>query len=159
MMNQEIIGKFIAALRKEKNMTQEQFAEKLGVSNRSISRWENGKTMPDLSMLPIISEELGVSVAELLKGERFTKEPKPNESISLIIELFEQEKRKKTKLVNECFIAGLFCICIALLHHQFGILSFAKESDILLKLLIGFGIICEICGFYYNSQERKYNDR
>lgn len=47
MLDQEKIGKLIASLRKEKNMTQEQLAEKLGVSNRSISRWENGKSMPD----------------------------------------------------------------------------------------------------------------
>ena len=50
MMTQENIGKTIMEKRKEKNMTQEQFAEKLGVSNRSISRWENGKTMPDFSL-------------------------------------------------------------------------------------------------------------
>ena len=70
MINQEKIGKFIATLRKEKKkMTQEQFAERLGVSNRSVSRWENGNSMPDLSLLPLISEELGVSVSELLNGE------------------------------------------------------------------------------------------
>ena len=50
-MNQRKIGNFIAELRKEKNMTQEQLAEKLGVSNKSISRWENGVTMPDYSLL------------------------------------------------------------------------------------------------------------
>ena len=52
-MDQEKIGKFIAELRKEKNMTQEQLAEKMGVTDKSISRWENGKTMPDISMLNI----------------------------------------------------------------------------------------------------------
>ena len=50
-MNQEKIGVFIAKCRKDKNLTQEQLAEKLGVSNKSISRWENGKTMPDYSIL------------------------------------------------------------------------------------------------------------
>ncbi len=57
-MNQEKIGKFISELRKENNMTQEQLAEKMGVTDKSISRWENGKTMPDLSMLPILANEL-----------------------------------------------------------------------------------------------------
>ena len=67
MMTQEKIGKFIAEKRKEKGMTQEQFAEKLGVTNRSISRWENGKTMPDYSMFPIICETLGVEISEILE--------------------------------------------------------------------------------------------
>lgn len=55
-MNQDKIGKFIAKKRKEKNLTQIQFAEKLGVSDRSVSNWENGKNMPDMSLFPIISK-------------------------------------------------------------------------------------------------------
>lgn len=69
-MNQENIGKFLASLRKENNLTQEQFAERLGVNSRSISRWENGNCMPDLSLLPVIAKEMGVSVEELLNGKR-----------------------------------------------------------------------------------------
>ena len=160
MMNQEKIGKFIATLRKEeKNMTQEQFAEKLGVSNRSVSRWENGKSMPDLSMLPIISEELGVSVTELLNGERSDSRSEVKDSISKIIELSDQEKHRKAKTVNGCFAAGLLCIGAAILHGQFDILSFAEAPDVLLRVLIGIGIFFEIAGFYYNSKEHKYTDR
>ena len=66
MMTQENIGKFIAEKRKENGMTQELFAEKLGVTNRSISRWENGKTMPDYSLFPIICETLGVECKKYL---------------------------------------------------------------------------------------------
>lgn len=69
-MNQEQIGKWIALLRKEKRMTQEQLAERLGVSNRSVSRWENGRCMPDFSLLWDIADELDVSVSELLNGKR-----------------------------------------------------------------------------------------
>lgn len=69
-MNQENVGKFLASLRKEKRLTQEQFAEMLGVNSRSVSRWENGYCMPDLSLLPMISDELDVSVAEILNGRR-----------------------------------------------------------------------------------------
>lgn len=56
-MNQVRIGKFISELRKENNMTQEQLAEKMGVTDKSISRWENRKTMPDLTMLPTLANE------------------------------------------------------------------------------------------------------
>lgn len=68
-MNQEKVGKFIAKLRKEKNMTQEELADKLRVSNRSVSRWENGRCMPDLSLFIPLSNELGVSVNDLMSGE------------------------------------------------------------------------------------------
>ena len=68
------IGKFIAALRKEKCLTQEQLGEKLGVTNKTISRWENGNYMPDVEMLSLMSKEFGVSINELISGERLLAE-------------------------------------------------------------------------------------
>lgn len=68
-MNQEKIGKFIYECRKNKNLTQEQLAEKLGVTSKSISRWENGNTMPDYSLLKDLCNELDISINELLSGE------------------------------------------------------------------------------------------
>ena len=68
------IGKFIATLRKEKNMTQEQLGEKLGVTNKTISRWENGNYTPDVEMLALLSKEFGVSINELISGERLAAE-------------------------------------------------------------------------------------
>jgi transcriptional regulator with XRE-family HTH domain len=72
-MNQEKIGKFIAKLRKEKNMTQEELANRLGINSKSVSRWENGKCMPDLSLLVPLSKELDISVNDLLSGKRNDK--------------------------------------------------------------------------------------
>ena len=69
-MDQIKIGKFIAALRKEKGLTQEQLGEKLGVTNKTISRWENGNYMPDVEMLSLLSKEFSVSINELISGER-----------------------------------------------------------------------------------------
>lgn len=69
-MDPEKIGVFIRDVRKENGLTQEQLAEKLGVSQRSISRWETGKTMPDYSLLPSICEALEINMAELLSAER-----------------------------------------------------------------------------------------
>lgn len=69
-MNQEKIGAFIFQLRKEKNLTQEQVAEKMGVTSKSVSRWENGRTLPDVSMLRMLASYMGVSLDELLNGER-----------------------------------------------------------------------------------------
>ena len=73
-MDQIKIGKFIAALRKEKGMTQEQLGEKLGVTNKTVSRWENGNYMPDVEMLSLLSKEFGVSINELISGERILAE-------------------------------------------------------------------------------------
>ncbi|MBD5137181.1 MAG: helix-turn-helix transcriptional regulator [Lachnospiraceae bacterium] len=68
-MNQIVIGKFIALKRKEKNLTQQQLAERLGISNKTISKWENGKCMPDYSIVKPLCQELEITVAELMDGE------------------------------------------------------------------------------------------
>lgn len=69
-MNQKKMGAFIKALRKEKNLTQEQLAETLGVSNRTVSRWETGSNIPDLDILIVLAEYFGVEIKELIDGER-----------------------------------------------------------------------------------------
>lgn len=70
IMDQIKTGKFIATLRKEKELTQEQLGEKLGVTNKTISRWENGNYMPDIEILSLLSKEFDVSINELISGER-----------------------------------------------------------------------------------------
>ena len=69
-MDQIKTGKFIATLRKEKELTQEQLGEKLGVTNKTISRWENDNYMTDIEMLSLLSKEFDVSINELISGER-----------------------------------------------------------------------------------------
>ena len=84
-MNQNTIGQFIAAKRREKNLTQGQLAEKLGVTNKTISKWENGKCMPDYSVIEALCRELDITLAELLDGE----EKEPNS-----IRLYDEEQVK-----------------------------------------------------------------
>ena len=69
-MDQIKIGRFIAELRKEHNMTQRTLAEKLGITDRAISKWENGRGLPDVSLMKPLCETLGITVTELLNGER-----------------------------------------------------------------------------------------
>ena len=71
-MDQIRTGKLIAALRKEANLTQEELGLKLGVSNKTVSRWENGNYMPDIETLRLLSKEFSVSMEELLDGERLS---------------------------------------------------------------------------------------
>lgn len=68
-MNQLVIGKFISQKRREKNLTQEQLAEKLGVSNKTISKWETGKCLPDYTIIKVLCEELDITIAEFMDGE------------------------------------------------------------------------------------------
>ena len=68
-MNQTTIGSYIAQKRRTRNLTQEQLAEKLGVSNKTISKWENGKCMPDCSIIQTLCDALGVTLPELMDGE------------------------------------------------------------------------------------------
>ena len=73
-MNQDKIGKFIAENRKKKKLTQSELAEKLGVTDRSISNWENGKNMPDLSLFKPLCDILGITINELMSGENINKQ-------------------------------------------------------------------------------------
>ena len=73
-MNQVEIGKFIAECRKSKNMTQNQLAEMLNISNKSISKWENGSCLPDPSLYEPLCDILGITINELFAGQRIEKE-------------------------------------------------------------------------------------
>ena len=102
IMNQENIGKFIAECRKEKNMTQQELAEKIGVTDRAISNWENGRRLPDLSLISLVASELDVSVAELLNGRKLNKEEleELKTTIDKLLEYNTVEEINKIKRIN-----------------------------------------------------------
>lgn len=98
-MNQEKTGKFILKLRKEKNMTQKELANKIGVTDRAISKWENGRGLPDLSLMKPLYDELGISINELISGERIDKieyQDKFDENVLDTID-YSQKQIKKTR--------------------------------------------------------------
>ena len=87
-MNQEKIGNFIRKIRIEKEMTQQELADKIGVTDRAISKWENGKNMPDTSLIKQMSKDFQISLEEMFEGElKPQKSPKKNNVplITLII--------------------------------------------------------------------------
>ncbi len=156
-MDQERIGKWIALLRKEKKLTQEQLAERLGVSNRSVSRWENGRSMPDFSLLWDIAGELDVTVSELLNGKRMEKEANTEVlgSMNVLLAWSGREKQNKAKKLGGYFGTGLVCLLLALGQSQFGILSvlFSDGVDGLLTgIFAALGVILELAGFACNRQ-------
>ena len=99
-MDQEKVGSFMQTLRKEKGMTQKELAEKLCVSDKTISKWENGNSLPDTSFLPDLCKELDISVNELLSCERLSPDEYSKKSEVTIMELMKenQENRKGTKV-------------------------------------------------------------
>ena len=106
------IGKFIQEIRKEKGLTQKELAELIGVSDKTISKWENGNSSPDTSMLMSLSEALEVTVNELLSAERIAPENysmKAEETIMTLIK--ENEAGKRTHLISQ--IIGLLLIILA----------------------------------------------
>lgn len=112
-MNQEKIGKFIAKKRKEKNLTQMQFAEKLGVSDRSVSNWENGKNMPDMSLFPIISKELNITINDLMSGEIVEKKEYQQKFEENIIYTIDKKLKKENRLLK-IILLTLFIIFFVL---------------------------------------------
>ncbi len=104
-MNQKIIGEYIARKRKEKNLTQGQLAEILNVSNKTVSKWENGKSMPDYSIILKLCEELDVSLRELFDGEDSNLENKNTYTDEQILDLLERT-RSLEKRVDKLF--GIF---------------------------------------------------
>lgn len=141
-MDQVKIGKFIAELRKERNLTQKELAEKIGVTDRAVSKWENGRGMPDVSFLGIICETLNISLNELLSGERIKEEDK----IIKLEENYISVIDSKTKLQND--VAGyliLKLVSFVLLFISFG---FFSENAIWLNAFITFGFIFMLISSY-----------
>ena len=106
-MNQSNIGKFISLKRKEKNLTQEQLAEKLAVSNKTVSKWETGKCMPDYSIIEMLCKELGITIAELMDGEEHEKSIRvyDEEQILDLLERTQNLEKQKGLLISVLYVS------------------------------------------------------
>ncbi|MDE5631159.1 MAG: helix-turn-helix transcriptional regulator [Bacilli bacterium] len=163
-MNQEKIGKFIAELRKEKNITQEELADILGVNVRSVSRWENGKTMPDLSLLPMLAKELNIEVSELLNGRRMTKEElvELKDTIERLIEYGQNEIIDKSKIWQLNLKIGWCILFLAILNnylHFLGIIFTPNAADFVQGALYGIGIGYELICVYNVTRELTLKEK
>lgn len=109
MMNQTEIGKFIAACRKEKKLTQAQLAERLNITDRAVSKWETGKSMPDSSIMLELCEILGITVNELLSGEQIDVESYGKRADENLIALKRKEENHmaKNKVISIFFTITL----------------------------------------------------
>lgn len=112
-MNSEKIGQFIAELRKANQMTQRELAAKLNITDKAVSKWERGLSMPDISLLPALSGLLGVSVSELLGGQRDSAAaPQIGESVTNALRYADRAVQTKTKSVRR--VLGLVLTALLL---------------------------------------------
>lgn len=144
MIDQIKIGSFLRELRKEKELTQEQLAEKFGVSSRSVSRWENGNTMPELGILVELADYYEVDIKEIIDGERKSEsmEKEEKETLKKVADYAEAEKKLVVK--RRCIVTFVGTLMFAL-SIMIGCIVFPKlPEDIFLRsdsLWLGIGVI------------------
>ena len=146
-MDQKKIGRFIAALRKDNHLTQAQLGERIGVTNKTISRWENGNYLPDIAIMPSLCAELGVNVNELLSGERLDNASFRQEADAHLVAALQNEKRlRRTRSWIGFLEGGGTGILLAELNQPD---SLRKN----ITLVIALGMI--IVGWLWHSRYEK----
>lgn len=156
------IGSFLKELRKERNMTQEAIAGKFGVTQRSVSRWENGTTMPDISILIELADFYDVDIRDLLRGERKVEnmDTDMKETLEMVAEYTEADKAQLLKKVYICGQGTLIASLVLFIVHF--ISNFTNElvlTPIILIITCGiFGLNTMLAGLQLKgkmSKERK----
>ena len=154
-MNQEKIGKFIAKCRKNKNMTQSELAEKLGVTDKSIGNWENGRNMPDLSLFKPLCEELEITINDLMSGEVINKDKYQEKFEENIVNTIDYSTKKINKYSN---VIGLLLVIFGLFISMSAIMIFPSESS-WGSIYSVFGIIIFVIGISKLTRHIKYYKR
>lgn len=158
-MNQQKIGVLLRDLRKEKNLTQAELAEKLGVSNRSISRWENGITMPDFDLLIELADFYGVDVRDILDGERSEADmdTQYKEELLMVADYTNQEKKQMTRVVRWMFLYGLLALTANMILEELGIHHFL--TGFLYGSVVGTMVIGILITTKYMAKIRQFKLR
>lgn len=124
-----VTGRFISQLRKENGLTQAELAEKLNVTDKAVSKWETGRSAPDVSMLIPLSENLGVTVTEILKGEKISTESLSEASNEVIVKAIKEKKQTSKRLLLISGIIVLLTMIIALSGVAYHYFSSASIDD------------------------------
>lgn len=150
-MNQEKIGKFIKILRKEKKLTQNELATKLGVTDKSISNWENGKNMPDLSLFKPLCEILGITINDLISGEKLNKDNYQEKFEENIINTIDYTNKKVTNKNN---IIGITFITFGIIIAITAMTIFPSESS-WGSIYSIFGGLISLIGIFIITKKHK----
>ena len=146
-MDQLKIGKFIAECRKQKNLTQMQLAEKLGITDKAVSKWERGIAMPDTSIMLELCDILGISVNELLSGEKIMMENNNQKNEQLLLDM-AKELEKKNKTIWNAMWTIMTVSIIGLIGGLAIIAFFMPEGPWMLVAIISLCVVFLIPCFY-----------
>ena len=146
-MDQIKIGKFIAACRKNNNLTQLQLAEKLGITDKAVSKWERGITMPDSSIMLELCDILGINVNELLSGERIIMENNNQKNEQLLLDMAKELEQKNKTVWRAMWVIMTVCI-IALFAGLFIAAYLIPEGVWQLVTILGLCVVFLIPCFY-----------
>ena len=146
-MNQIKIGKFIAERRKLVNLTQSQLAEKLGITDRAVSKWETGRAMPDSSIMLELCDILGISVNELLSGEKISMENNNQKNEQLLLDMANELEKKNKTIWNAMWIIMTVSI-LGLIGGLAIIAFFMPEGPWMLVAIISLCVVFLIPCFY-----------
>ena len=146
-MDQVKIGKFIADCRKKTNLTQMQLAEKLNITDRAISKWETGKSLPDSSIMLELCDILGISVNDLLCGEIVTMANYNKELENNLLEIIKQKEQADKRLLSIEVFIGITAIIV--LFALIFVAAFIQMETWLRISLIVFGFILFWAGCFY----------
>ena len=127
-MNQIKIGKFIAECRKRNNLTQMQLAQKLNITDRAISKWENGKGMPDSSIMLDLCKELKISVNELLSGEMIDMNNYDKKAEENLLKLNESNEKKKKIILGSSIVIVLLVFIIIVIQLYLVTIKVSKSN-------------------------------
>jgi transcriptional regulator with XRE-family HTH domain/DNA-directed RNA polymerase subunit RPC12/RpoP len=146
-MDQIKIGKFIAERRRNVNLTQLQLSEKLGITDKAISKWERGIAMPDTSIMIELCDILGISVNELLKGEKNSMENNEAKNEELLLTMAKEIEKKNKTIWHAMWIIMIVSI-IGLLGGLAAIAFFMEEGPWMLVAILSLCVVFLIPCFY-----------
>lgn len=147
-MDQIKIGKFIAECRKKNNLTQAQLAEKLFISDRAISKWENGKSMPDSSIMLALCKELKITVNDLLNGEIVSMENYNEQTEKRLIEMVKEKEQADRELLRLEIVIGVLSCLVLFIPIILGA-YLPIEKDWIRILIVCSGVIPCFTGIYF----------
>jgi transcriptional regulator with XRE-family HTH domain/DNA-directed RNA polymerase subunit RPC12/RpoP len=161
-MDQIKIGKFIAECRKKNNLTQMQLAEKLNITDRAISKWENGKAMPDSSIMLDLCNELKISVNELLSGEMIEMKDYDKKTEGLLIEMAKKEELNNKRLMRAMYVIVIMSVValvsIVCLAQYFVVNTVFKNTICVIATIVAlvtmyYGLKLEVDAGYYECKK------
>ncbi len=160
-MDQKKIGAFIAQCRKEKNLTQMQLAELLEITSQAVSKWENGRGMPDVSLLQPLCDALGISLNELFSGEHISAKEYKGKAEENISRLFKEKQIASLKPVKYLFsICANVALLVAVTELAAGLIGNIFSSSILEPMLINVSVwlvlfLASMCKLVYDRKKLK----